>query len=54
MPKIKVMVEKWKCGRKSCGHEWNERVETEHGKPFVCPKCKSPRWDVEEKKEKKK
>lgn len=25
-----------------CGHEWLPRDD---GKPLVCPKCKSPRWD---------
>jgi predicted Zn-ribbon and HTH transcriptional regulator len=25
-----------------CGHEWLPREE---GRPHVCPKCKSPRWD---------
>lgn len=27
-----------------CGHEWVPRVPGE--RPHVCPKCKSPRWDL--------
>ena len=27
-----------------CGHEWLPRDKTEH--PRVCPKCKSPNWDL--------
>lgn len=48
MPKVKVVKEMWKCIK--CGHEWEERKNTEQGKPFVCPKCKNPRWDTKVKK----
>ena len=27
-----------------CGHEWVPRAGTE--RPRVCPKCKSPNWDL--------
>lgn len=30
-----------KCER--CGHDWYQRSEN---KPRICPKCKSPYWDV--------
>jgi hypothetical protein len=36
-----VMLEGCRC---RCGHEWLPRRKGE--KPRVCPKCKSPRWDV--------
>lgn len=28
-----------------CGHEWVSRKE----RPYVCPKCKSPYWNVPKK-----
>ncbi|MEM0171614.1 MAG: hypothetical protein QXV57_03535 [Thermoproteota archaeon] len=31
-----------KCKR--CGHEWYPRKPE---KPRICPRCKSPYWDVE-------
>jgi hypothetical protein len=37
------MVQLLGC-RCRCGHEWLPRGE-EPGRPHVCPKCKSPRWD---------
>jgi predicted Zn-ribbon and HTH transcriptional regulator len=42
MPKAiigSVMLKGCRC---RCGHEWLPR---EDGRPHVCPKCKSPRWD---------
>jgi len=36
---------------KRCGHKWHPRKEE---KPLICPKCKSPYWDRERKKERKK
>ena len=42
MGKVKITVEGLKCER--CGHEWIPRDMKE--KPKVCPKCKSPYWDV--------
>lgn len=35
------LVEKRTCTR--CGHVWWPRMETI---PRICPKCKSPYWDV--------
>jgi len=37
----KITVLKCKCER--CGHEWITRTEE---MPKVCPKCKSPYWNV--------
>lgn len=31
------------CLCERCEHAWISRVD---GKPVVCPKCKSPYWDV--------
>ena len=39
----RVKIEGYKCER--CGHIWAPRVEREE-KPRVCPKCKSPYWDI--------
>ena len=39
MPEI--MLKGFKCTR--CEHTWMPRED--HGKPLVCPKCKSPYWD---------
>ena len=39
----------FKCKR--CGHEWTPR---NNEPPKVCPKCKSPYWDRERIKRKKK
>jgi len=41
MGKIKFMVEGYQCGR--CEHKWVPKIESE---PRVCPKCKSPYWNV--------
>jgi rubrerythrin len=38
MPKLRIV----KCLR--CGHEWATK-----GQPRVCPKCKSPYWNVPKK-----
>ena len=35
---------KYKCKRKTCGHEWDARVKN----PKQCPKCKSYNWNKEE------
>jgi predicted Zn-ribbon and HTH transcriptional regulator len=37
------MVQLLGC-RCRCGHEWLPREKDE--RPRVCPKCKSPRWDM--------
>lgn len=34
------------CLCERCEHTWISRVD---GKPVVCPKCKSPYWDVPKK-----
>lgn len=41
----KIMLEGFQCER--CGHQWVKRGEDE---PKVCPKCKSPYWNVPRKK----
>jgi predicted Zn-ribbon and HTH transcriptional regulator len=46
MPEAKIEVKGYLCN--SCGHKWIPRVKKQ--KPFVCPKCKSARWDVEKEK----
>ena len=45
MARVKIIKEGYKCER--CGHEWVPRKAQE---PKVCPKCKSPYWDVPKKK----
>ena len=40
MPKVKLMG--YRCER--CDHEWLPRDKTQE--PRVCPKCKSPYWDI--------
>ena len=41
-----IVVKGYKCKR--CGHVWIPRNKNE--KPRVCPKCKSPYWDIPPKK----
>jgi DNA-directed RNA polymerase subunit RPC12/RpoP len=42
MTKVPITVMGYRCTR--CGHEW---VPREGGQePRVCPKCKSPYWNV--------
>jgi Zn finger protein HypA/HybF involved in hydrogenase expression len=38
---INTSLPRLKCKR--CGHEWIARVENVR----ICPKCRSPYWDVE-------
>lgn len=45
------MVYLYGC-RCRCGHEWLPRNKGD--KPRVCPKCKSPNWDLPRKKSPKK
>ena len=47
MPKIKL--DGYLCVR--CSHKWVPRDDV---KPTVCPKCKSPYWDIPRKNEKQK
>lgn len=42
MAEEKVTINRYKCER--CGHEWIPRDLKR--RPRVCPKCKSPYWDV--------
>jgi hypothetical protein len=35
------MIQKTKCLR--CGKEWFPRYE---GRPSLCPRCRTPKWDV--------
>jgi len=39
---ISINIKRINCKR--CSHSWIPR----NNKIFVCPKCKSPRWDEEE------
>jgi len=43
----RILLHSYKCDK--CGHEWLPRKQ-ENGKeqpdPRVCPKCKSPFWNV--------
>ena len=38
------MITKKECLR--CEHDWYPRTENE---PIICPKCKSPYWNIERK-----
>ena len=38
----RVQLWGYKCER--CGHEWLPREKGQE--PTVCPKCKSPYWDI--------
>lgn len=44
MAKIKITVDGYRCER--CLHEWINRKKE---KPTVCPKCKSPYWNIPKK-----
>ena len=46
----KVKIDGYICER--CKHQWISR-ERRKEKPVVCPKCKSPYWDVPRKLKKK-
>lgn len=39
-------MKKEKCKR--CEHEWYRRKPV---KPLICPKCKSPYWNIDKKSE---
>ena len=41
---MKIKIEGFKCER--CDHEWVSRKENI---PIVCPKCKSPYWNIKKK-----
>ena len=44
--KIKIEKEGYECSR--CSYRWIPKKLSE---PVVCPKCKSPYWKIEKKKE---
>lgn len=46
MAEEKVTISKYRCER--CDHEWIPREFKK--RPRVCPKCKSPYWDVPKRK----
>lgn len=43
MGRIMLQIEGYKCER--CEHEWASR-QADAPEPKVCPKCKSPYWNV--------
>ncbi|MDI6916413.1 MAG: hypothetical protein QMC80_01300 [Thermoplasmatales archaeon] len=45
MAEIKITLSGYKCER--CGHKWVPKKLGNN--PRVCPKCKSPYWDVPKK-----
>lgn len=45
-----ITITGYLCDR--CGHQWVPRGDPEQ-KPLVCPKCKSPYWNVPRKNKKK-
>ena len=44
MPRVRITVDGWRCAR--CGYEWIPRKKE---LPRVCSRCKSPYWDTEPK-----
>jgi len=44
MGKIKITFDGYGCER--CGHKWLPRNDNA---PIVCPKCKSPYWNMPKK-----
>ena len=49
MPIVEIKSEGFLCER--CGHEWVPRDINRE--PEVCPKCKSPYWNIKRKQVKK-
>ncbi len=45
MGRVPITAMGYRCER--CGHEWLSRDERKE--PKVCPKCKSPYWDIPKK-----
>lgn len=41
---VKIQVDAWKCER--CEHVWVPRSLDMNVEPKVCPKCKTPYWNV--------
>jgi len=46
MGRVPITVMGYRCER--CGHEWSPRRDNEK-EPRVCPKCKSPYWNIPKK-----
>lgn len=44
MAKVEITMLGYRCER--CGHEWIPRDRDGDTEPRVCPKCKSPYWNV--------
>jgi len=45
----KKEIHVYECTCERCGHQWITRATTNAGAiivPIVCPKCKSPYWDI--------
>ena len=40
----RVSIEGYKCER--CGHIWVPRKYSDKKDPVICPKCKSPYWNI--------
>ncbi len=51
MPLVEIKFRGYHCER--CGHEWVPigKIKRE---PIVCPKCKSPYWNIKRKANKRK
>ena len=49
MAKIMLKVQGCRCER--CGHEWIPRTKVKVD-PIICPKCKSPYWNIPKKRKK--
>lgn len=39
-----ILLKGYLCER--CEHKWFPRDYNSEKRPFVCPRCKSPYWDV--------
>jgi predicted Zn-ribbon and HTH transcriptional regulator len=48
MPTVKFEVEGFRCER--CGHQWVPMDKERE--PRVCPRCKTPYWNIKRKKDK--
>jgi DNA-directed RNA polymerase subunit RPC12/RpoP len=44
MPKVAIKVMGYRCER--CTHEWIPRDARDQSEPRVCPRCKSPYWNL--------
>jgi len=39
-----IKINGYRCER--CSHQWVSRTNSTGREPIVCPKCKSPYWNV--------